>query len=193
MKKLVAVTGGIGCGKSVVCQILSSLGYAIYDCDSRAKSLMDNSIIIKEQIADQIDTSVIQNGEIDRILLGKIVFNDKVALSKLNKIVHYAVINDLQKWHSETFGDIHFVETAILYQSGIDKLVNSVIEVCAPIELRIKRVMKRNRLTREEVISRINSQVHSIENIHQENIIITNDNVSPILCQLLSALNIISR
>ena len=73
MKKLIAVTGGIGCGKSVVCRIFELLGFHVYDCDSQAKKIMDNSPVIKQEIMTQIDRAVVKNGIINRQALGEIV------------------------------------------------------------------------------------------------------------------------
>lgn len=193
MKKLIAVTGGIGCGKSVVCRIFELLGFHVYDCDSQAKKIMDNSPVIKQEIMTQIDRAVVKNGIINRQALGEIVFNDNVALQRLNSIVHSAVKTDLYNWHRETSGDIHFVETAILYQSGINEMVDDIVEVVAPKELRIRRVMARNNMGREQVLERISSQSSEQNRCNDKTIKIINDDNTSLLCQVLFAIEKVTR
>jgi dephospho-CoA kinase len=169
------------------------MGYLVYDCDSRAKSLMNSSESIKQRISTEIDKGIIVNGEINRQLLASIVFADADKLFILNNIVHHAVAEDLAKWVAKHGGDDKpiFVETAILYTSGLDKLVDAVWRVTAPMELRIDRVIKRNGIAREQVISRMNSQ--KCEEIDGEDMnvsTILNDDTTPILPRINSLLNL---
>lgn len=159
-RTLTAITGGIGSGKSVVSRILRVLGYPVYDCDSRAKALMDADELIKQQIIDAIDRETIAtDGTIDRRRLASIVFADAEKLAALNAIVHSAVKLDICRW-AEQCGSRHsFVETAILFQSGLNETVSDEWRVAAPDEIRISRVMKRNSLLRPEVEARIASQI----------------------------------
>ncbi len=187
LNNLIAIVGGIGSGKSVISHILTVMGYLVYDCDSRAKLLMNSSDTIKQRISDEIDFNIINNGNINRQLLAEIVFADAEKLQILNSIVHHAVAEDLTRWvadNSQVDRPI-FVETAILYTSGLDKLVGGVWRVTAPMELRINRVMKRNCITRQQVIERINSQ--TCEEIDRSDMTvhtINNDEVIPILPQI---------
>lgn len=159
MQKIVAITGGIGSGKSVLSRILMAWGYDVYDCDCEAKRIMDSDESIKRRIASEIDAGVVSDGVIDRVLLAKIVFNDKAKLSILNSIVHNAVRHQIAEWarqHSEK--RIVFVETAILYSSGLYNDVDAEIRVAAPEHVRIQRVIKRNGHSREHIKARIESQ-----------------------------------
>lgn len=157
MAYLIAVTGGIGAGKSVVCRILTTMGYEVYDCDFRAKAIMDGDCHIKRRIAEEVcRESIGSDGKIDRRVLGAHVFNNKEALSALNAITHAAVRADFRHWAQGK--KIGFVETAIFNESGLDKMVNEVWVVEAPEEVRISRVMTRSNLTREEVLARIHNQ-----------------------------------
>lgn len=185
---LIAVTGGIGSGKSIVSRIVSTLGYPVYDCDSQAKILMDTSEAIKNAISSAIDSECVIGGNIDRRKLASIVFNNASKLETLNTIVHEAVRDHLSEWIHKNAGEgqnICFVETAILYQSKLDFMVDEVWEVEAPRELRIRRVMDRNGLTREEVTSRMESQDSFIPTAkHQKVRIIINDEDQPLLPQI---------
>lgn len=192
---IIAIAGGIGCGKSVVSHVVSAMGYPVYDCDSNAKLLMDGSDSIKTSIADSISSACIKGGAIDRATLAEIVFNDAEKLTCLNTIVHTAVREHFMSWindNAQRAKAVCFIETAILYQSGLDSAVNEVWTVDAPLELRIARVMQRNRLSRDNVLSRISSQDSFVPaSIHPNSVIITNDGDTPLLPrieQLLSDL-----
>lgn len=182
---LIAVTGGIGSGKSVVCNVLRALGYPVYDCDSRAKALMDADQEIKRRIAAEISPSAIDaDGRIDRKILSTIVFNDTDKLNTLNAIVHSAVRADLRAWKENLKCDLCFVETAILYQSGLDREVEAVWEVTAPVDLRIARVQKRNGLSADEVHARIASQSFTPHTPHPLTYPIINDGRTSLLQQI---------
>lgn len=187
MAELIAITGGIGCGKSIVSLILKEMGYEVYDCDCKAKYLMDNSPIIKDCLKSTFGNDIIIDGTINRVKLANIVFNNKEKLVKLNNIVHSSVKEDLISWKLEnSHKKLLFVETAILYQSGLDSIVDEVWEVNAPLEIRIERVMKRNNISRQDVLSRIESQKYEI--LAQADYIITNDDKVAILPQLVTIL-----
>lgn len=187
MAELIAITGGIGCGKSIVSLILKEMGYEVYDCDCKAKYLMDNSPTIKDCLKSTFGNDIIIDGTINRVKLANIVFNNKEKLVKLNNIVHSSVKEDLISWKLEnSHNKLLFIETAILYQSGLDSIVDEVWEVNAPLEIRIERVMKRNNISRQDILSRIESQKYEI--LTQADYIITNDDRVAILPQLVTIL-----
>lgn len=183
MKRIIAITGGIGAGKSVVTHIVGALGFKVYDCDSEAKALMDSSLEIKRRLTDEIDPHVVRSdGTIDRTRLAALVFGDAVMLETLNGIVHEAVRNDIAaRCAGLGDGETMFVETAILYQSHLDRMVDEVWEVDAPVDLRIERVMRRNGCDRQSVMARIASQNHTPRRPHDRVFRIVNDGVLPLL------------
>ena len=186
--KIIAVTGGIGAGKSVICKILLASGYSVYDCDTRARQLMDTDAKIKEKLKELISPfAVDSNGNIDRIVISGIVFNDSTKLEILNSIVHGEVRNDICRWRKHTNG-LSFIETAIAYQSGIDKMVDEIWEVTAPVDVRIQRVCLRNHMSPEEVSKRIASQNVDIGWPHPNTRIIVNDNHASVLKQVANLL-----
>lgn len=187
--RLIAITGGIGSGKSVISDILRAMGHKVYDCDTRAKALMDTDESIKNDLIDLISIDAVRNDRtIDRKLLSEIVFNDPDALSRLNSIVHKAVRADLRRWRDTSSDKTVWVETAILYASRLDREVDEVWEVTAPTELRVQRVMKRNSMSREQVLARISSQSTTAAQLHPLTKAIVNDGVEPVLPQILSLL-----
>ena len=189
---LTAITGGIGAGKSVVSKILRTIGYQVFDCDIEAKRLMDSSAEIKLKLKTEISAAAVDyDGNIDRKHLSSVVFADPAKLERLNSIVHKAVRDEIKHWANNQHANSHlFVETAILYQSQLDKDVDDVWEVIAPEEIRIIRVMNRNRCTREEVISRIKSQSYTPQMPHSKIAHIINDDFTPILPQLSDLLSL---
>lgn len=185
--KLIAITGGIGCGKSIILSILKNMGYHVYDCDINAKRLMNNSLIIKNQIACKINPNVVENGVINREKLAEIVFNDNSKLNLLNNIVHSAVKNDIILWKTKNQNcPILFIETAILYQSGLDEFVDEVWDVYASEAIRVDRVMLRNNLAKEQVYARINSQQYIPKKKHYNIKRIINEKNIPVIPQILS-------
>lgn len=194
MSYLIAITGGIGSGKSVVSKMLTSMGYPVYDCDSHAKALMDKSEEIKLRLCNEVLSDCVIEGKIDRKRLAEKVFKDKEALNRLNQIVHSSVRIDLMTWSRLNQSEIQFVETAILYQSGVDEMVDQVWDVDAPLDLRIERVMKRNSMSREDVIDRITSQEEFVpEKLHHAIVRLINDGTQPMLPQVEAQLCNLSR
>lgn len=156
--KTVAITGGIGSGKSVVSRLLRVEGYPVYDCDSQAKRIMDNDAEIQRQLQKAFGEDVVVDGVIHRQKLASLVFGNSENLRKLNAIVHPAVIADIKKWSVAEQKDSVFVETAILRESGMETLVDEVWVVDAPKDIRVARVMVRNNMPEEDVRKRIDSQ-----------------------------------
>ncbi|MCH5221807.1 MAG: dephospho-CoA kinase [Muribaculaceae bacterium] len=184
----IAITGGIGSGKSVVSKILRCLGFQVFDCDSEAKVLMDGDENIKKEIASTIDSqSIYLNGAINRKRLAEVVFNSPAKLEILNKIVHGAVRDRIEQWRRSIDAPVAFVETAILYQSGLNRSVDAEWRIVAPEELRILRVMRRNNANREEVKQRIESQQFdpSATDVQPPLTEIVNDDATPLLPQIL--------
>lgn len=188
---IIAITGGIGCGKSIVSKILRSNGYHVYDTDSEAKRIMDIDTSIHTRLNTGIHPEAVKNGKIDRRLIADIVFNDSSKLEKLNSIVHKAVIDDMLK--QSKLHDIMFVETAILYQSHMDKIVDRVWEVKAPVETRISRVVNRNNCSPQEVEARIRAQESFHPTTpHPITSVLTNDGTTALLPQVIELLEDIS-
>ena len=185
--KLIAVCGGIGAGKSTVTRLLRIMGYPVYDCDSQAKRLMEESELVKQQLIDLFGPTAYDGNHLNRQLIASQVFNDKSLLNKLNSIVHPAVKSDIIHWALNNQEDeLLFVETAILKESNLEQLFDNIIYVTAPIDIRIRRVMKRSNLTHSQVMERINNQDSTIP---QNAAIIINDDTNSIIAQTLQILS----
>ena len=176
--KLIAVAGGIGSGKSVICRMLRVMGYEVYDCDTMAKALMDRSGRMKQRISGEIGEEAImmpadnawETAVIDRRRLSAIVFSDKEKLSRLNAIVHGEVIADVKRWRDgKRVGgkNVVFVESAVLYTSGLHREVDAIWYVSASESTRIERAMARDNATREQIVARIASQEKELAAMRQ--------------------------
>ena len=189
--RLIAITGGIGSGKSVVAHMVQIMGYEVYDCDSQAKRLMTDNARVKRQLIEAFGNEVYLNdGSINRQHLSAVAFANNEDLSRLNAIVHPATARDLQQWADEQNAQgaaVAFVETALLRTAGLDHVVDDVWHVTAPDEVRIQRVMARNGFSRNQVQARIASQ--GIEDgIAPSEQVIVNDNEHALLPQVMLAL-----
>lgn len=160
---IIAITGGIGSGKSVVSRVLTTLGKKVYDCDKEAKRLMIESEIIRYRLQELFGNSIFDNvtGSLDRKRLAEIIFSDKKQLELVNSIVHPVVKEDMVNWYKSQDDETVWVETAILRESKMDETVDAAWVVDAPLEIRVQRAMCRDKASREYVLARINNQASS--------------------------------
>jgi dephospho-CoA kinase len=185
---MIGITGGIGSGKSIVCKVFSSLGIPIYDADSRAKKLMTTDGILISQIKKEFgDLSYQEGGALNREFLSKTVFNDEERLQKLNGLVHPRVAEDSAKWmRSNTNYPYLIKEAALLFESGSYQTLDKIIVVRAPEEVRVQRVLKRDRNRTESDIRKIiRNQLSEEEKINRADYVIQNDETVLVIPQVL--------
>ena len=189
--RLIAITGGIGSGKSVVSQLLQVMGYQVYDCDSRAKALMIESEDVRRQLIQAFgEQTYVADGSLNRIHLSEVAFADPLALKRLNSIVHPATALDMRKWGEKLSDQGHriaFVETALLRTAGLDRVVDGVWHVTAPEQLRIQRVSQRSGLTAQQIKERMAAQADEERIVAGEDVI-TNDGMIALLPQVMQLL-----
>ncbi len=159
MKKI-AITGGIGSGKSEVSKIIKSLGYEVFSCDEINAELLEKRKVLK-QLKVLFPTTVkgFFRLKLDKKALSNVVFSDRSALEDLNGLLHPLIMETLVSKMEKTKGSIVFSEVPLLFEEGYHDLFDSVIVVKRDKLERIKSVMKRSNLTEEEVLRRINNQV----------------------------------
>mgnify|MGYP001171252684 CR=1 FL=1 len=186
MRGLIGVTGGIGSGKSVVCRVCALRGAAVYDCDARAKAIMDSSDEIKQALRSIAGDCVVDGcGVIDRMELARRLFADAQVRLAVNALVHQAVRDDIEAWVRQVGDRPAIVESAIMHTAGLDRLVERIWLVEAPEQVRVERVMARSGLTREQARARIESQRAEFDALPQEKVIrICNDGIAPLLSQI---------
>ena len=141
----IGITGGIGSGKSYVCKLLAQRGIEVYDCDAAAKRLIRTSPRLRQQLKALI-------GSLDKAAISRFLLANEENQQAVNAIVHPAVFQDFEE------SGMLWMESAILFESGADKLVDRVIVVTAPEEIRIQRVMQRDGITREKALQWIARQ-----------------------------------
>lgn len=186
----VGITGGIGSGKSTVCKIFETLGVPVFYADDAAKEVMNDDEDLKNNIQLTFGKETYTEGKLNRTVLAQIVFNDKSKLEKLNSFVHPATLkkyNDWEESHSSHRYCLH--EAAILFEAGVAKRMDKVITVAAPEQLRIERIIKRDRITREEVATRMNNQWTEEQRNSKADYIIYNDENRLVIPQVLKIHN----
>jgi dephospho-CoA kinase len=154
------VTGGIGSGKSRVCALFEALGVPVYYSDDRARELMNGGGRLRDDVISIFGTQAYDGPVLNRTYIATKVFSDKMLLTALNGVVHPAVALDFEAWAMSHAAAAYVVmESAILYESGFDRLVEKVVTVSAPEDVRIDRVASRDGVSRQSVIERIENQL----------------------------------
>lgn len=163
--KRIAVTGGIGSGKSTLCALLAERGAAVYDSDSAAKRLMTESAVLRERIAAEFGPEAYDAaGRLDRAYLAAAIFSDAGARERLNGIVHPAVMDDFERWCGEHAADDYVLfESAVLFDSGLAGRFDITVAVVAPLPLRLERACRRDSAEPAAVERRIAAQMSDDE------------------------------
>ncbi|MEN5085390.1 dephospho-CoA kinase [Sphingobacterium faecium] len=182
----VGIAGGIGSGKTIVCDIFKVLGVPIYNADLEAKLIMNKSDQVRQAIIATFGDQTYQNGILNREFLAAQVFNDADQLAKLNAIVHPAVIQAAEDWADAQTAPYSLKEASILFESGSYKKLDYTILVTAPVEIRIARVMARDQVTREQVLARMNNQLPDEEKAKLADFVIINDGIQALIPQVMA-------
>jgi len=183
----IGVTGGIGSGKSVVCQLFTCLGIPVYNADSRAKWLTNNDPVIRENVIELLGKqSYNSDGIYDTAYVSSVVFKDENLLKKLNAIIHPVVMQDTEKWVKANADSAYVVkEAAIMNKAGDRNLLDYVVVVEAPVEIRVKRILKRDKRKEEEIRAIIERQVTDEARRNVADFLIQNDETSALIPQVL--------
>lgn len=183
----IGITGGIGSGKSYVSRLLTEhYGIPVYNTDSEAKRLMLSNEGIRRRLTALLGKEVYKSdGTLNKPLLANYLFADSCHAGQINAIVHPQVKADFLKWADlQTGCEIVALESAILFESGFDNIVDKVVMVYAPVELRIRRVMLRDSTTEEKIRQRIVAQMDDKAKQDRSDFIIFNDGSRPLNLQL---------
>ena len=176
--KIVGLTGGIGSGKSTVLKQFEDLGIKTYSADKAAKKLINSDEDLIESIKGLFGDNIYNNNILDTIKLSKIVFQDSHKLESLNSIVHPAVAKDFKSFIKTNNGNYIVKEVAIIFETNTEDNYDKIILVRAPIEDRIKRVVLRDNITKDDVIRRVNNQIDDSTIIDKCDYIIDNNNLT---------------
>lgn len=176
----IAITGGIGSGKTHVCALLEKYGIKVYDCDSAAKRLMRSSPELQQALTDTVGMNVFPNGILDKAMLSKFIVSSDENARKIDEVVHPAVACDFIN------SGCDWIESAILFESGFDKRIKPDYVVCvtAPMNIRLERIMRRDNLTHAKAMEWINRQMGQEEKLAKSDFEILNDGEADLESQI---------
>jgi dephospho-CoA kinase len=179
------VTGGIGSGKTTVCKVFAVLGIPVFSADIEAKRIQDSDGELQKKINTLAGKDLFTSGKLDRPELARLIFNDKDLLEKVNSVVHPVVFKYFRKWAADQESPYSVMEAAILFESGASRMMDKIVTVVTPMEERIERLVRGNRLTREQIIERINNQIDDESRIKQSDYVVFNSENDMIIPAIL--------
>jgi dephospho-CoA kinase len=189
MTKIIGLTGGIGSGKTTVANEFASHGIPVYITDQEAKKIMESEVVLS-QIRNEFGDAVFEKGILIREKLSEIVFNNPKKLDALNGIVHPAVKEHFKKWLINHENEPFIIyESAILFETGSYKECDFIINVVAPIDIRIRRVISRDKTTREKVLERMKNQWNDEDKSSKSDFIIENTSRKALKLDIVKILN----
>ena len=166
----IGITGGIGSGKSYVCKLLEARGIQVFDCDTAAKQLMRTSPTLRQQLTQLIGPNAYTaEGQLNKAVVAQFLLASPANAKAIDAIVHPAVFEAFEQ------SGLQWMESAILFESGAYKLVDKVIAVIAPKEVRIQRVMQRDNISREKALDWMSRQWDQREVIRKADFVVIND------------------
>ena len=175
--KIVGLTGGIGSGKTTVANYFKALGVPIYIADIEAKALMDRSKVIKRKLIQLFGDDVYIEGAINKPFIANKIFNDATLLEKMNNIIHPKVATHFKRWLKKQDTPYVIKEAAIIFENGSYRSFDFIITVTAPEQIRINRVIERDKSTVERVKSIIKNQWSDAEKEKLSDFVIENINL----------------
>ncbi len=181
----VGITGGIGSGKSTVSNIFKVLGIPVFDADSAAKEIMERDEDLKLALQEEFGQEVYADGKLNRKYLAGIVFNDAHRLEILNSLVHPASIAAGLQWATKQTTPYIIKEAALMFEAGSGLNLDYIIGVYAPQAIRIKRVMDRDGVSRQDVLNRMGKQINEEMKMKLCDFIIVNDEQQLVIPQVL--------
>ena len=182
----VGLTGGIGSGKSTVAKIFEVLGVPVYSADDAAKHIMNTDAELREKIIATFGAGSYVNNELNRPYIASIVFENTEKLALLNSLTHPATIRDAERWMQQQTSPYVIKEAALIFESGSAENLDYVIGVFSPLPLRIKRIMERDNVTRDEVMKRMSRQIDEDIKMRLCDKVIVNDEQQLVITQVLA-------
>ncbi|MEK9755652.1 MAG: dephospho-CoA kinase [Bacteroidota bacterium] len=175
--KIIGLTGGIGTGKSTILNLFKKLGINTFNADESAKQIINTDLETIKSVKRVFGDSIYEKGVLNKKKISRIVFNSSEKLALLNSIIHPKVAVDFNKFCEKNKNDHYVVkEAALIFDTNSEEKYDKIILVTAPLEERIERVMKRDKITREKVLKRIKSQLDHEKLSHKCDFVINNLN-----------------
>ena len=185
MSLRIGLTGGIGSGKSTVAGIFKVLGIPVFDADWEAKKIMESNPILRNALVEQFGSTIFSNEQLNRKALASIVFKDPVQLAKLNALVHPHAIEEGIQWSARQSSPYTVKEAALFFESGSAEGIDYMIGVYSPKHIRIQRVMKRDGISREEVLLRMQRQIPEEIKMRLCDFVLLNDEQQLLIPQII--------
>jgi dephospho-CoA kinase len=180
----IGITGGIGSGKTLISSVIEHIGYPVFYSDIEAKIILEKDQKVKSDMVELFGEDIYILNKLNRQLLSNLLFSNKSLIEKVNSIVHPIVRLKFDEWSKSKKSPIVFNEAAILFETEAYKKFDASILVIAPQEVRLGRVMLRDGLSKEQIISRINNQWLDEDKINLATYVISNDGSEPILYEI---------
>lgn len=181
----IGITGGIGSGKSVVATLLRLYGIPVYIADEESKRLTNSSPVIRRALVDLVGEAVYDaDGKLDKPRLANFIFGQPEHLARVNAIIHPEVNRDFLDWSERQEKAFCAIESAILFESGFDRIVDLKLMVLAPLEIRLERAIARDHASREALERRIKSQMADEEKASRSDFVIHNDGRQALIPQV---------
>lgn len=183
----IGITGGIGSGKTIICNFFQLLGIPVFNADQEAKRLMNESSLVRSKMVMNFGNDIyLTNHSIDRKKLAGILFNSPSLLQKVNSIIHPEVRDQFFNWCGQQQSPYVVHEAAILFESGFHEMMDYTILITAPEQQRIERVMKRDNSPAEQIKKRISNQWPDEKKIKLADCTINNNNGELIIPRLIA-------
>ena len=186
--KRIGLTGGIGSGKSYIAGVLEKMGYPVYYSDEQSKVLTDTHPEIRAGLISRFGTSIYSEETLNRKELAAYIFNSEPDRIFVNQLIHPVVRADFDRWCAEQNTALVFNEAAILFETGAYKQFDATILVVAPHELRMQRIVERDRCTVEQAETRMKSQWSDEQKIPLATVVITSNGELPLVSQIERAI-----
>ena len=154
----IGITGNIGSGKTTAVNVFKSMGIPVYLADDEAKKLYKEQEV-KDKVLELFGSQVFTDDDIDLKKLAEVIFNSQSKLNQINNLIHPLVMKRYEDWHKKQNSPYTICESAIIFEARIQAHFNYVINIYAPIEMRISRVMNRDSVSKEEVKKRMDTQL----------------------------------
>lgn len=180
----IGITGGIGSGKTMVSTLLTVMGIPVYIADEQSKKLSDTSMVIRQALIALYGPEIYTPKGLNRPLLASHIFQSAEERMKVNRIIHPEVNRHFLQWVEQQKGPYCAIESAILFESGFDQLVDHSLMVYAPLPLRIERACRRDNSSPEEIEKRIQSQLSDEIKKERASFVVLNDNIQPLIPQI---------
>ncbi len=181
----VGITGGIGSGKSVVCQVFETLGIPVFNADNAARHLMETDTALINAIKDALGEDCYSDNTPNREKIASVVFQDNDKLTLLNSIVHPAVLKYGALWMNKQTSPYVVKEAAIFFESGSYTEMDIMIGVYAPKDVRIQRALQRGGITEADVLHRMSKQMDEDEKMKRCDYVIINDGKTALIPQIM--------